>query len=50
MTDTRETLRPARDAGAARAWVAPVVVRLEAGAAEQGTRQIVNDGPLQSYS
>lgn len=33
-----------------RRWSAPEVVRLEAGAAEAGTRNVVQDGPLGSYS
>lgn len=31
-------------------WVKPEIVRLEAGAAEAGTRTVVQDGPLASYS
>jgi hypothetical protein len=33
-----------------RLWQRPRVIRLQAGQAETGTRKIVTDGPLQSYS
>jgi hypothetical protein len=44
MTDRQQGATPRR------AWARPALVRLEAGAAESGTRTVVTDGPLGSYS
>jgi hypothetical protein len=49
MNRDQETHRITTWAGARRAWLRPSVVRLEAGAAEVGTRSF-NDGPLSSKS
>lgn len=46
--DDRSTARATGEA--LRSWSEPAVVRLEAGAAEAGTRTVVQDGPLNSYS